>query len=386
MRARWGVLWVALAASGCELAASLGNPLDAGGSAGGASTAGGAAVAGGGAAGGASGGFGGGLAGGGVGGGSAGGSAGGGSAQLPFQFTDLQVPTISSTSPVFAASGPPDDVWATTWEGIFHRADGGFTRVASFSVASPISTVYASPEGAVFAGGSNFVYSCMVPCDRMSAFVAAPVIGTVLGLCGSSASNVYAVGKRSTNNNGFLYRWNGSQWSMLSADLGLAYPSSCFLRSDGVLFIPGLRDVLRWENGTGTLETADLSALGGQAPSQAWNAVHGVGTAMVAVGDKRRVIARDEATKGWRLTDNPSSVGPFDDYGTVGLLSPTEGYAGISGASVPLWFNDGGTSWSAASSPLGLLSVSKIVVMGPDHFYLCGSGANQAPKLIEARR
>ncbi len=369
-----------------------------GGSGGGAGGGAGGGVAGGsggggggsgGSAGGGAGGSGGGSAGGGAGGGG-GGAGGGGAARIygAFQLSSQSLPAGSGT--ITGMSGRAGDVWAATDNSrVFHRTDGGFVELNGFS--GGFRDIYAAPDGAVFlVTGGKTLYSCMANCTSGAAFTAFDV--TVLNatgnvICGSSSSDVYAVLDRDSAI-GILFHWDGNSWSQVSNNLGITSPSSCYMRPDGALFVGGLKNIVRWEQGSGTVETAgtDFSAVSTDLSSLNWNGISGNGDTLVAVGYRRRTLIRDAATGTWALGFFP--VTSAGDFLAVGYPWPDEGVAAGSATGVKLlWTNDGGTAWAQAGVdlPTSITYVNSILVTGPNEVFF-GGRDNSGPSIVRGKR
>jgi hypothetical protein len=229
---------------------------------------------------------------------------------------------------------------------------------------------------------------CLSNCSSASAFtmfdIPNPLI-TVVALCGSSASNVYAVARRDQNV-AVLWQWNGTQWTQVSNNLGMSTPRACYLRPDGALFITGLKDVVRWEQGAAMLETAglDLTPLMGDQNMQTWWGIAGVGNTMVAVGLKRRSIVRDSVTQTWSLGANPATVN--NTFNAIAFAWPDEAYAAGTKGPQLLYLTDGGTTFTGTSIDLPAInSVNRILALSPDELYF-GGGDLGSPVLVRGKR
>ncbi len=378
---------LALALCGCGGLKSQG--CDDGGSGGGAGGGLAGGGAGGGSGGGSGGGTGGGSVGGGSGGGSGGGTGGGGAVARPFTYSSLAMPTTNG-SYVDGLSGRSGEVWATTEYGhVFHKTDAGFGEVLG-SWTSQLNNVYVSPGGGVVLLSTREAWACPSNCNTYADFTMQSMgtAATTMGaLCGTDYSDLYAVGDRDNEAIAVLYHFDGNTWSQVSNDLGITYPRGCFMRSDGVMWVVGLVDVVRWEQGAATLESLDLdlTAIGTDVSSQYWYGVGGTGDVLWAVGSKHRAIVRD-ATGHWTLAANPAQQsGTFYAMGTVG---PNELYAGgyAYSTEVNWWHSDGGT-WAASSPDIPFLDTVRAVwVAGPNEMYIGGDDSSGAPMIVRATR
>lgn len=381
----------------------------AGGSGGGTAAGGGAAggTAGGGAGGGTAGGSGGGsggagggsATGGGVGGGTAGGAggAGGGSASdagtrntNPLQLAVLSLPQTSFGYIKGLSGLPGGELWAVSDNGHAYRrpVDAGFVEITGFT--SGFSDVYVAPDKAVFmASTPHLMRTCLTNCTTYAAFTTYDLPGTnhrIYALCGSSSSNVYAVGERDLAGIGVLWHFDGTAWTLSSNSLGIDNARGCYLRPDGVLFVAGQKDIMRWEQGAGTIETAglDLSALGTDATSPGWASISGSGDVMVAVGAKRRSLVRNAATQTWSLASNP--VGATNNFNAIAFAWPDEAYAAGSKGPQLLWATDGGAVFTpTAVDPPAISIIHRILALGPDELYF-GGGDNAGPLIVRGKR
>jgi hypothetical protein len=204
-------------------------------------------------------------------------------------------------------------------------------------------------------------------------------------ICGSSSSDVYAVLDRDSSI-GVLFHWDGVSWTQVSNNLGITNPSSCYMRPDGVLFIGGLKDIVRWEQNSGTVETAgtDWTAISADLSSQVWNGISGNGDTLVAVGYRRRVLKRDSASGTWALSFNPL-VGT-GEFRAVGYTWPDEGFAAGSTTNPRLYVNDGGTGWGGQAVDLPAITyVNQILVTSPNEIFFGGTD-NSGPMIVRGKR
>jgi hypothetical protein len=154
-------------------------------------------------------------------------------------FTSLTVPTAPFGIIKGLSGHPGGELWAVSDNGRAYRrpVDAGFVEITGFT--SGFADVYVAPNGAVFMVSTpRTTRTCLSNCTTQAAFTdyMLPTANlTVTALCGDSSTNVFAVGKRDVAGIGVLYRWNGTNWYSLSGSLGVDNPTSCYLRSDGVL-------------------------------------------------------------------------------------------------------------------------------------------------------
>ncbi len=359
----------------------------AGGGIGGGSSVGGG-VGGGSGGGSASGGGVGGGAGGGTGGGAGGGTGGG--AVGPLQFSSESLPSLGGSyiSTLFGRTG---EVWAATDFGqhVWRKTTAGFVALTGVFAYTGFSGGYVAPDGKVFLVTNREVGLCDTPpCDTGNQFNF-QTVGTsstwLVAACGTSSSDVYVVGERDTANIAVLWHWDGSQWTNPSNDLGITDPRICFMRSDGVAFISGLKDIVRWDQGAATVETTttDFTAIGTDVSQQYWYGIFGFGEQLWAVGYKRRVLARD-LTGAWTLASNPA--GQTGDLRALVGASTSELYAAgttVSGEK-NWWASDGGT-WTGKQAIPFLDDARVSYVAGTDDYYLGGeTGGN--PVVVHVHR
>ena len=280
------------------------------------------------------------------------------------------------------------ELWAVTDNGhVFRRADAGFGELTVTAFAS-LSDVYVAPDGAVFLSSSGKTLRwCLSNCNSVAAFSSydVPNIGATLdALCGRSSTDVYAIADRDQAI-GILFHWDGVSWTQLSNNLGVVFPRDCFMRPDGVLFISGTKDIVRWEANAAITETAglDLSSFGTDATSEVWYGLHSAGGKMVAVGQKRRAIIRDNATSTWSIMANPLNA--FTTFNDVGMLYQDEIYAAGSTSSPHLYSSDGGAFNPTAIDLPAISTVNNITVVSPNELYF-GGNDNNGPVIIRGKR
>lgn len=363
----------------------------------------------GGGTGGGSGGSGGGATGGGVGGGSTGGGVGGGTgggtgggmgggvgggtpdAGRNFnllQFSVLSLPVTGNFGAIVGISGATGDLWAVSDNGhVYHRTDGGFAEMTGF--AQSWTDIYVAPDGAVFISGQGRTMRwCKSNCTSAAAFDTFDLTtnaSMLHAVCGTSSSDVYAIAGRDSAT-GILWHYDGTAWTQLSNNLGLNSPRDCYMRPDGVLFISGTRNIVKWEGGAATVETAglDLSALGADSTTQVWQGLTGVGDVVFAVGDKRRGLVRDPLTSTWSINSNP--VATFSTLNAAAFPWPDEGYAaGSVGTNRLLHVSDGGTWLPIAVDLPAITTVYDIHVVNPNELYF-GGGDNNGPLIVRGKR
>lgn len=317
-----------------------------------------------------------------------GGTADAGRSNNPFQHSVLSL-TSATGGIITGLAGQLGEMWAVLNNGrVYRRTDGGFGELAGFSAATGWADVYVAPDGAVFlASAARTLRWCLNNCTSASAFSTFDIPNTSATLdvvCGTSATNVFAVARRDQSI-AILYHWNGTQWTLVSNNLGLVFPQACFMRPDGTLFIGGRRDIVRWEQGAASVETAslDLTAFGSSVGGQVWWGLHGTGTAMMAVGGNQRALVRDDATATWAIHTNPSNS--FSTYNAVGLTAPNEAFAAGNVSSPKLYVSDGGPFAAAAVDLPAIGAVNNILVVNPNELYF-GGYDNSGPVIIRSKR
>ncbi len=359
-----------------------------GGGAGGGVGGGGGGSAGGGTGGGATGGGTGGGSGGGAGGGAGGGTGGGGVG--PLQFSSESLPGLGG-SYINALFGRTGEIWAATDYGghVWKKTTAGFVQLTGVFTDSSFVAGYVAPDGDVFLVTNRSVGECVPPCDTGNAFSFQTVGDSttyLYAICGTASNNVYVMGGRDIENFAVLWHWDGIQWSLSSNDLGITDPKACFMRSDGVLWVAGLKDIVRWESGAATVETlgTDFTSIGTNVSGQYWYGIWGFGELLHAVGYKRRVLSRD-STGAWALSSNPAPAQSGDLRAVVGASS-TELYAAgsSSGTEKNWWASDGGT-WTGKSQLPFIDYVRSSYVAGPDDYYLGGEGSS-SPVVLHVHR
>jgi hypothetical protein len=152
-----------------------------------------------------------------------------------------------------------------------------------------------------------------------------------------------------------------------------------------VMWVAGLKDIVRWQSGAATVETlsTDFTALGTDVSSQYWYGIWGFGELLHAVGYKRRVLSRD-SSGAWALSNNPPSQ--TGDLRALVGAGPGELYAAGSTYSGEKnwWASDGGT-WTAKAQLTFLDAARCSFVAGPDDYYLGGTGSG-SPVVLHVHR
>ncbi|MBX7100798.1 MAG: hypothetical protein K1X89_24000, partial [Myxococcaceae bacterium] len=330
------------------------------------------------------------ASGGGAAGGSAsgGGSGGAGGGQAPWVFASLSLPSTNG-GPIRAISGNANELYVATNSGkLFHRVGtGAFTEVMGLS--GGINGMWVSSDGKVFVSRFSTLSVCSSGCDTASNYVPTSTVSNeqMLGLCGASASEVYAVGQRDSANVGFLWKWNGTMWTKVSNDLGITQPGNCVVASDGTVYIAGRTNISTYAQSAVSVEMPDLTALGSQASQQLWWGVGTAGNEVFAVGSYHRIIRRGSGGS-WSLVVNPTTV-EVNTFKVVGGPSGSLAAAAGTFPSSPgkgLWWWNGST-WSAATNDLPFVtSAEAIYVAGPNEIYFGGADGSGAPTLVRAKR
>jgi hypothetical protein len=273
---------------------------------------------------------------------------------------------------------------------VLHKTDGGFVDFPG-SWTGSLYGLYVAPNGAVMVLSNREAWACPGPCNSFADF-AMQTVGSsttdMTALCGTSFTDIYAIGNRDNEAIGVLWHWDGITWTQISDDLGITTPGSCFMRNDSVMWITGNVDVVRWEQGAATIETLDLdlTVLGTSASSQQWYGVGGFGDNLYAVGSDHRVIGRD-ANAHWSLVSNPAQQ--QSNFYVAVPVTPNELFAGgyAFGTGETMWWHSDGGTWVASSPDLPFINgVRAAYVAGPDEFYLGGDDGNFAPLILRATR
>lgn len=292
-------------------------------------------------------------------GGSAGGAvtAGGSGGQGVYDYDLATFDDPVDAGRVMAISGPGNNLFAVAQFGkVFHSTDGlAFNRV--MTVPRNLLAVYVAPDdGSVFIASDSQLGVCRTaPCTSAASFVWSTPPGVAAtssfyGLCGDSASNVYAVGLTDDfNNPGIVVKYSGSGWSA-QAMLGINNVRSCWLESSNVLWAAGTERVTKWNGTFGVAEGADLSALDIPGSAQQWFAVTGVGGELHVVGFEESIMSRRNGT--WSLTLNRSTETFALWFRAVAGLHANELFAAGNNPTSPgqkLW-RWNGTQWSSDAS------------------------------------
>ncbi len=385
------LLAAAVILTGCGgLRSNLDAGVDGGTSGTGGAAGGGTGGSSGGGSGGSSGGGSGGSSGGGSG-GSGGGTGGGGAGT--FSYSALSITSTSSDNSFFVRgiSGRAGEVYAIASSGHVLRATGaGFSEVARPATSG--NSIYVAPDGAVFVSFSRQIGHCLSDCATTPANYRLTQIGfseDMVAVCGTTSSNVYMVGNRDTGVIGVLYQWNGTQWSKVSNNLGLSGPHACAINPDGTLFIAGERDVVRWQGGGATNETAslDLTVIP-NVSVQSWNGIWTDPSGLAfAVGDGNRVLKRN-TTGVWSLFVDPmpsttSSLRTVTGPSSGELLAA--GFNNTAAMKNLQLFN--GTEWKAAVADLPTIkSVYSAFWASPNEIYWGGGDVSGSAVILRGTR
>jgi hypothetical protein len=324
-----------------------------------------------------------------TGGGSAAGGGTGGGGQGPLQFSSVSLPG-GGGGQINAIFGRPGELWAATDYGghVWKKTDGGFSELTGVWQYSSFYGGYVAPDGTAFLFTNRDVGMCTPPaCNTGNDFTFQSVgdsTTTLDAICGTASNDVYLVGD-DDQYNAILFHFDGASWTSVSTNLGFTNPTTCFMRPDGVMFVAGLKDIVKWESGAAVLETltTDFTAIGTDVSNQYWYGLYGFGEQISAVGTKRRALQRD-GTGAWTLISNPPQ-----QQGTLWTAfgaSATEIYAtGTSYSSEDnFWAFDGGTWKGELNTPF--LDYGRVsYVAGPDDYWVGGS-ANSSPVVLHVHR
>jgi len=126
-------------------------------------------------------------------------------------WTAMTFPSTATISAVWGSSA--SDVYAVTATGEIVRFNGSTWSITA-TAPFPLWGVYGLPSGEVYVSGENGTvmrfngsgWTSMAPATN----------GTLVGLWGSSSSNLLSVGVDGTGSAGVAYRFGGSAWSTVS--------------------------------------------------------------------------------------------------------------------------------------------------------------------------
>jgi hypothetical protein len=281
------------------------------------------------------------------------------------------------TSHLVALSGDEAEQWALDGAGwLFHATGGGFSRVTQLP---GLATGLFAASGQVFALNVDTLSTCRGDCSDAGATWARwslPTWQQGAGLCGRSASDVYATSVGSTA--GLLFHFDGGSWAQVSA-LPIESPSGCTVDSDGTVYVAGRDGVARWANGGASFERVS---------SDGWPllAVSALDGGVQAVGERFR-IARRDASGSWSIVDEPLTSTRLL---SVAGATPEALFAGGEGTSSTRhnWSSWDGTQWTNAPDNLASVrTIFSVFAPGPHHVYFAGSDpAGSGPAVVRLTR
>ena len=326
-----------------------------------------------------------------VGGGAAGGGAGavgggfGGGAGSAWSYATIRIQPLSgSGSLIRDISSNGIDTWAVSQSaGMYHLEATGFIGVR-VPTTNSITGVYVAPSGAVFATAGRHLLHCLGGCTTSTNWTATTVFGneTVDDVCGTSASDVYAVGSGGVSNVGVLYFFNGAAWSALDTNLPLTNITGCMMTTEG-LYISGRRDVVRRAGAASNVETADLSTLNQGGEFQSWLALSRLSNGeMLMAGGDLQLAKRQGASWALAYTPTPASSATIFAAAGVGDEHWLGTYRDAQSRTL-LIFKGGGVRYPP-QPPLEHLRT--IFVVGPDEVLLGGSSSGGDAAIVRATR
>ncbi len=331
MRELKTIACAALLALGCS---GLSSKIDAGvgGGSGGSGVGGGSGGTGGGgflSSGGGTGGSAGsgGASGGGQGGSSGGGTGGGTPDPSALKWFQLAAPSSASAFVPVGGSGI-NDVYYANGTGQIWRFNGSThaTAFTNTAAADSIASIAATADGAVFAGGHNYLFSCKGSCGTASNWVPLLAGAERWGVCALDKNTAWAVGYDQLAH-GFMRKWNGSVWSA-STMLPDNDAWDCHAISATEVLISS-RGQISIHNGTATsAETIDWGTIPAGAP-QLGVEFHGFGAfgseIYVAASDMR--IFKRDGVGNWSIAYEGNASSGGYDFDSIAMIGPGNGLA-----------------------------------------------------------
>jgi hypothetical protein len=299
--------------------------------------------------------------------------------------------SASSEGPYSVWGASPTNVYVVGSTGVTQHYDGNLWSVVYQSTSNlDLHGVWVDSAGDVFAGGEGQLVQCTAPCTQMTSFTNLSVPPTIMGVCGSSSQNVYAVGN-DQNNNGYLYGWSGSSWTQLSSTTNIVQSSACWVNpTDGTLFIAGQSYVWRFSSGGFTQEpVSDYQTWTvSEIANQYWSAVWGSGSTVFAAGSFGRILAR-QASGTWTLQPpgfNPSS-GVTTTFNALAGWTPAEVYTAGSGCvSGELAARFNGTTWAFIPDIWSGVAIFGMWAAGPNEYFAVGEDGELNVYLLHGTR
>jgi hypothetical protein len=320
------------------------------------------------------------------------GTGGGTSNGWPYTYETLTLTPSDMHGPIDSISGRSGDIYAAADYGfVYHSTDGvNFTALPNLGNRSvSMLAVYVAPTGDVFLSTGIELGVCHSNCTQAASYTWRDMNARYSALCGDSASNVFAVGASGSNayDSGSMVRWTGSAWGAETA-LPIDGARSCWLESSSVLWIGGLMQVAKWNNGALSAQGVDTSIFDASDQlSQQWLGIFGIDGWIHAVGVKRRVMSRNPSGV-WSLTYDPSDSNWLR---AVGALRVDEVIAGgFYGAEHSTLLRFDQSTWRAAPDLAVLGEVRTMWVADGSTIYFGGapaaSGSAGHPAIERATR
>lgn len=214
-----------------------------------------------------------------------------------------------------------DKLWAAGSSGRMVHFDGQSWTTVFNSTPDGLDFrgLWAGSDGAVFAGAGDALFACKSGCRQSSQFVRTPVQGAARSVCGRGTLEAYGV---TVDNNaiGRLYRYDaaGETWVM-QRELGATSPQGCWASPSGTVWVAAQSAILRIDGTALVSESPDYEAAGiplNEVSTQYFHAVSGHGNRIYAVGERRRIVAKN-GNSSWTFAFNPKGrEEPF--YGLAG--------------------------------------------------------------------
>lgn len=287
-----------------------------------------------------------------------------------------------SSTGIVGVGATATELWAIQRSGTLYRAKTGGLQ-ALFDFARTAVDLFAA-EDVVVVMQERALASCrplQVDCAAQMNWtyfdLLTPNNDFAEGLCGTSATQVYAVTSNGSNVGG-LYQWNGTTWSVLDRNLPIVYPTGCWVDGTSV-FVAGRDGVVRYQAGAATFERMSSTLTGYYAGAT-------IGGQQWVVGESRR-IGRRQADGTWTLVSGPmANTGILK---AVGAPTANEGWAFGSAWNDSSGLAWNGSQWLTMTSPLlgfGAQSiVSRVFVRSANEVYITGSNSN-GPVVLRGTR
>jgi hypothetical protein len=265
----------------------------------------------------------------------------------PLVWSKMVLPSSSSLY-ALAGSGASDVYAGDSLGNLLHW--NGMNWAVAYPTTSNIALrgLWASDSGELFGAGGTRVLRCAAPCGRTGTLQQVTFANLdLVGVCGVSGGDVYAVGTRGQTFRGALLKWSAGTgtWSEVVADLGVYSVSGCFVAPGGNVFISAQSTILRFDGASFAEETVNFPAgwSVSQKANQYFHAVGGTADAVFAAGTSRAVIRRDPSGT-WDYVHGPEGSAMFNALAGAGPLLMAGGARGSDQKGLRLWDGQGWTT------------------------------------------